>query len=177
MEDIEVPTEHLDENIREKAEESKDKWTLYLAISTAIMAVFAALGSLMAGHHSNEALIGQIRASDNWAYYQAKGIKYEITQSILLNNANPSVQATREINARQDKYKTDQEESKKKAEEAEKDSEMHLKKHITFARAVTSFQIAIAVSAIAILAKRKFLWYFGLALSVIGVALFAMGLM
>ena len=29
----------------------------------------------MAGHHSNEAMIEQIQASDHWGYYQAKGIK------------------------------------------------------------------------------------------------------
>ena len=177
MEDIEVPTEHLHEGIQEKAEESKDRWTLYLAISTALMAVFAALGSLMAGHHSNEALIEQIKSSDQWSYYQAKGIKYEITQSILLNSTDKNSAAMAEISAKQGKYKTEQQEIKDKAEEAEKVSELHLQKHITFARSVTSFQIAIAVSAIAILARKKFLWYFGLVLSVIGAVLFAMGLM
>ncbi|MDQ2720133.1 MAG: DUF4337 domain-containing protein, partial [Bacteroidota bacterium] len=82
MEEIEVPTEHLQEAVKEKAEEaSKDalgKWIMYVAISTALIAVFAAIAGLMAGHHSNEALIEQIKASDQWAYYQAKGIKAEI---------------------------------------------------------------------------------------------------
>ncbi len=175
MEDIEVPTEHLHEGIHEKAEEGKDRWSMYLAISTAMMAVFAALASLMAGHHSNEALIEQIKASDQWAYYQAKGIKYEITQSILLNSTGKSTESLAEINNKQAKYKTEQEAIKEKAQEAEKESKLHLDKHVTFARSVTSFQIAIAVSAIAILARKKFLWYFGLVLSVIGAVLFAMG--
>ncbi|NJE11498.1 DUF4337 family protein, partial [Thermococcus sp. MAR1] len=79
MEEIEVPTEHLHETIKEKAEAlGEGNWLMGVAISTALMAVFAALGSLFAGHHSNEALIEQIHASDQWAYYQAKGIKAEI---------------------------------------------------------------------------------------------------
>src|ERR1019366_5997468 len=81
MEEIEVPTEHLNEAINEKAEElreSESRWILFVAISTALMAVLAALSSLFAGHHSNEALIQQIKASDQWAYYQAKSIKAEI---------------------------------------------------------------------------------------------------
>lgn len=76
MEEIEVPTEHLHETIHEKVGEAG--WFRYVAISTALMAVFAAFSSLMAGHHSNEALIDQIKASDQWSYFQAKGIKGEI---------------------------------------------------------------------------------------------------
>src|SRR5882724_5483454 len=78
MEEIEVPTEHLHEEIKEKAEEEGGGWSLYIAISTALMAVIAAIAGMMAGHHSNEALIEQIKASDQWAFYQAKSIKAEI---------------------------------------------------------------------------------------------------
>src|SRR5882757_9286333 len=78
MEEIEVPTEHLHEEIQEKAAESSGKSSLYIAISTALMAVIAAVAGMMAGHHSNEALIEQIKASDQWAFYQAKSIKTEI---------------------------------------------------------------------------------------------------
>src|SRR5579863_5189645 len=108
MEDIEVPTEHLHEHIHEKAEENRDRWSLYVAISTAFMAVFAALGSLMAGHHSNEALIEQIKASDQWALYQAKGIKYEIAQSIIHQSAVANAETPTELTEKQNKYKTDQ---------------------------------------------------------------------
>ena len=48
MEEIEVPTEHLHEEIQEKAEEQKERWTLYVALSTAMMAVLAAVAGLLA---------------------------------------------------------------------------------------------------------------------------------
>jgi len=70
---------------------------MYAAVSTALMAVFAALGSLTAGHHSNEALIAQIKASDTWAYYQAKGIKSEIAEAIILQHATVNAEAPAEI--------------------------------------------------------------------------------
>ena len=79
MEEQEVPTEGLSEQINDKAQEEnaaeEKKWSFYIAISTALIAVLAAISSLIAGHHSNEALIEQIKASDQWAFYQAKGIK------------------------------------------------------------------------------------------------------
>lgn len=108
MEDIEVPTEHLHEEINERAKEGKG-WLLYLAISTAFMAVLAAIAGLMAGHYSNEALIEQIKASDQWAYYQAKGIKAEITALSPLKG-----------NAQIEKYKTEQQLIKEIAEDFQK---------------------------------------------------------
>src|ERR1700751_2927594 len=79
MEEQEVPTEGLSDEINEQAEKEnaaeEKKWSFYIAISTALIAVLAAISSLLAGHHSNEALIEQIKASDQWAFYQAKGIK------------------------------------------------------------------------------------------------------
>ena len=175
MEDIEVPTEHLHEKIKEQAEENRGGWSMYAAVSTAIMAVFAALGSLTAGHHSNEALIAQIKASDTWAHYQSKGIKYEISQAIVLQHAAANVEPPAEVKTKQAKYKADQEDLMKEARAAESESAFHLKKHVTLALSVTLFQIAIAISAIAMLTKRAFMWYFSLALSAAGAVLFFMG--
>ncbi len=167
MEEIEVPTEHLHETIHEKANEAG--WFRYVAISTALMAVFAAFSSLMAGHHSNEALIDQIKASDQWSYYQAKGIKGEI-KKLQANNGITDASAA-------GKYAQEQEEIKKNAEEAEHSSVHHLEKHVTLARSVTLFQIAIAISAIAILMKRKSLWVSSLVITLIGLVFFITGLL
>src|ERR1700732_2560886 len=75
MEDPEVPTEHLHEEIHHHAEHSREKWVLGVALSSALLAGLAAVASLMAGHHANEAMMSQIESSDQWSYYQSKGIK------------------------------------------------------------------------------------------------------
>lgn len=160
MEDIEVPTEHLHEQINEHAKEGK-RWSLYLAISTAFMAVLAAISGLMAGHYSNEALIEQIKASDQWAYYQAKGIKAEIAAFSPLRDSTLIV-----------KYKTEQKSIKEIAEDFQKKSQVYLDRHVILARAVTMFQIAIAISAISILTGKRWLWYFAILISLIGVVFF-----
>jgi hypothetical protein len=160
MEETEVPTEHLHEEINEHAKEGK-RWSLYLAISTAFMAVLAAITGLMAGHYSNEALIEQIKASDQWAYYQAKGIKGEIAAF------GPSKDS-----ALVAKYKKEQQPIKEIAEDFQKKSEVYLDKHVILARAVTMFQIAIAISAISILTGKRWLWYFAILISLVGVVFF-----
>ena len=170
MEEIEVPTEHLNEEINEKAEElfrkTESRWTLFVAISTALMAVLAALGGMFAGHHSNEALIMQIKSSDQWAYYQAKSIKAEIRLLLPQNVATKTPE----------EEKKEQETVKSTAEGFEKESEAHLQRHIILARCVTLLQVAIAISAIAIVTRRRFLWYAGIAIAVGGLYFFIAGI-
>ena len=77
--------EKLDEAIErlEGGEAARNvRWMLYLSLATALMAVFAAIASLEAGAHSNEAIfekneavLRQSQASDQWSYFQAKGLK------------------------------------------------------------------------------------------------------
>ena len=173
MEEIEIPTEHLHEAIKEKTEEllkkGEGKLSMYIAICTAIMAVLAAMAGLLAGHHSNEALINQIKASDQWAFYQAKSIKAEIRQ-VQLSVNSVSVKSIAET-------KKEGDEIKKAAERFEMLSEEELIKHTWLARAVTFFQVAIAVSAISILTKKTFLWIVGIAISIVGLVFFMIGLL
>ncbi|HXB42908.1 MAG TPA: DUF4337 domain-containing protein [Puia sp.] len=181
MEEMEIPTEHLHEEINEKAEEDlkerKESWALYVALSTAFMAVLAAIAGLLSGHHVNEAMIDQIKSSDQWAFYQAKSIKSEIassTDKILRSVSTKPVEDNKEVLARYEKEKA---EIKASAEEHAKDSESHLDKHVTLSKAVTIFQIAIAISAISILTKRKILWYAAILLTLAGSVFLALGVM
>jgi len=75
MEEPEVPLEHLHEHVHETAEHSGEKWISWVALSTAVLAVLAAITGLLSGKHANEAVMSQIQASDQWNYYQAKSIK------------------------------------------------------------------------------------------------------
>lgn len=179
MEEIEVPTEHLQEAIHEKAEEKmkeeKEKWTLYVALSTAFMAVLAAIAGLLSGHHVNEAMIEQIKSSDQWAFYQSKSIKSEIASSSDKILRSLSTRPIEDNSKTVERYEKEKEEIKKIAEEDAKSSEAHLIRHVTLSKAVTIFQIAIAISAIAILTKRKPLWYAAILLTIIGSVFLILG--
>ena len=179
-EEIEVPTEHLHEAIQEKAEEAKERWILYVALSTAFMAVLAAVAGLLAGHHANEALIERVKSSDQWSFYQSKSLKSEIAKNgdMILHALAPKDGPPIADNSKDiARYEKEKEEIKKTAEEAEQASEAHLNKHVPLASAVTAFQIAIAISAIAILTRRKKLWYAGMLLSLIGIVFFIVGIL
>ena len=126
MSEIEVPLEQAQENINHAAHhaEGGEKGFMNLAaVASAFLAVFAAISALFAGGYANEAMLEQIRASDQWSYYQAKGIKLAIAEM----SAKTGVGSDEKI----EKYKEDQQEIKKDAEEKQKASEELLKKHET----------------------------------------------
>jgi hypothetical protein len=176
-EEMEVPTEHLHEHMEHNAEESGQRWVMGVALSSAFLAAFAAMASLMAGHSVNEAVLQQIKAADQWNYYQAKGIKAAVLASKieLLDGLKRNVSKSDLEKVKQ--YKDDQEGIKEKADEAEKDSEHLLGKYKGLASSVTLFQIAIAIGAISALTRKKPFWFVSLGFGGIGMVFFVMGLL
>lgn len=105
-ENIEVETKELQEAIQELHEESREReeeekrssWTRWIGLTTAILAVFAAIGALQSGRLVNEALINQVKASDTWTEYQAARQKDHLYTLILnqlvdANASNPALVA------------------------------------------------------------------------------------
>src|SRR5271157_2153754 len=81
------PTE-IREEVKEELEkeEKREKWINYLALTTVILAVCATLSSFKLEHYSVDSVLNQTKASDMWAYYQAKSIKgylYEVQKETL----------------------------------------------------------------------------------------------
>ena len=154
MEEAEVPLEHLHEHVKESAEHGGARWISWAALSTAILAVLAAIAGLLSGKHANEAMMNQIEASDQWNYYQAKSIKASVLDAkmSLAGTPNESDQSKR------DRYEKEQEEIKSEAERKEAAAKSNFHKHEIFAGGVTMFQIAIAVAAISALTKIRPFW-------------------
>ena len=106
MEESEVPLEHLHEQVHESAEHTGEAWISWVALSTAILAVLAAIASLLSGEHANEAMMNQIEASDQWSYYQAKSIKSAVLDAKMAfsgapdERTNPSALVTRKSRKR-----------------------------------------------------------------------------
>ena len=198
-EEIEVETRELQETLEElhkereerQQEEHRSSWTRYIALNTALMAVVAAVAALLSGSLVNEALIErqnagieQARASDAYAYFQAKGIKSVVSGAIAdaLSEMGKSGKTVAGLRTDQVRYLQKQAASLKegKAHETARDeairkSERLLAQHHTFAYAVTLTQVAIALSAIAALTKRRNVWYLSLAVGVAGLVLFLYG--
>src|ERR1700758_2734536 len=90
MEEAEVPLEEVHEHVHHSAEHSGEKWISWVALSTAILAVLAAIAGLLSGKHANEAMMSQIESSDQWNYYQAKGIKAAVLDAKMSLGGTPT---------------------------------------------------------------------------------------
>ena len=197
MEEPEVPTEHLHEQINEHAHgeagghASKTSWIMGVALSSALLAALAAVASLKAGHSANEAVITQIQSANKqiqvanqWSYFQSKSIKesqligkIEIIE-LMGKEPNPK---DRDKAAEYKKEKADiqhqAEESQKVAEELQKKSGEFMHHHEVMAKSVTFFQVSIAVSAISVLTRRRKFWFVSLAFGGVGIVFLLQGLL
>jgi predicted cobalt transporter CbtA len=173
MEEAEIPLEHLNEEIHHRAEHGGPPWISWVALSTAILAVLAAIAGLLSGMHANEAMMSQIQASDQWGYYQAKSIKAAILEAKTTLASEQT--ATDKEKAAQ--YQEEQVEIKREAEHEQAEAKANFHKHEVFARSVTMFQIAIAIAAISALTKKRRFWFVSLVFGLAGVVFLVLGAM
>jgi hypothetical protein len=183
---MEIDTDKLHEEIHEEVEREGGALLKAIALTTALFAALAAVAALRAGGTVNEALVMkteatrlQAEASDQWAAYQAKGIKSEIQQASetawLALGKTPPAAFARE----RQRYAREQAEIARVAHDKEHerdrksaaaDHQMH--QHHRFANSVALFQVAIALGAVAALTRVRMVWYGSLAVGVCGAALF-----
>jgi Ni/Fe-hydrogenase subunit HybB-like protein len=181
MEEAEIPLDQVQEQVEHVTHGSGHKqhtgWITWAALLSAILAVLAAVSALYAGSRANEAMMDQMRASDQWSYYQAKGIKSAILESRLELFEKMGKNISAQSKEKLAKYSEEQKEIQNKAEHFEKVSEANFEQHEIFAHAVTFFQIAIAVTAIAVLAKRRRFLFVSGVFGLIGAGYLVQGLL
>ncbi len=153
-EDENSAVEKIHEDLHEHAEQSREGWIRYAAVLSAIFAVFSSLAGMISSHDADTAMLAQIQASDQWAYYQAKGIKATIRESeaAILKNKNQDDSAAR---GKAEIYHAEQEDIKKKAEALSDKSTHAFERHEMLSRGVSLFQIGIVMIAIGVLVKRR----------------------
>ncbi|MGC1456295.1 MAG: DUF4337 domain-containing protein [Nitrospirota bacterium] len=171
------------------AEEKKEPWLSYLALTTVIFAVCATLSTLKGGGYSTRSVMSQAQASDQWAYYQSKSIKeyvYDLQREKFEMDLKTNKGMSRALAAdyekriaaykeKIDRYEKEKEEIKTKAEGLEKrrdDAQVHSG---AFGLAAMFLQIAILLSSIAALMKKKLFWFIGMGAGAFGLLYFLNG--
>ena len=170
-------TEHAQEHIHHEAAHGHGpRWITAAALTAALLAALAAVAGGQSSGHLTKSTHSRIEWSDKWAQYQSKSIKnYVLTsQEDLLKALKTEVPK-----GLMDKYagnEADKKELAAKAEELGRVSDEHLEAHETFERATMMFHIAIAVVAIAVVAKRKEFWWMSMVGGAVGVYFFGAAL-
>lgn len=153
-----------------------------IAMIAAVLATLAAVSSYQAGAtqaaaalHKNDAVIRKTEAANQWAYFQAKSTKEAIAEVARLGAA-PEVQRvlTDEI-ARYGRDKAEIERTARGFETAATDADRQaagrMHEHHRWAQATTALQVAIAMAAIALITRRRWLLVMVYAFAAAGISL------
>lgn len=159
-----------------------------IAVITAIIATVGAIFSYMggatqanAGLYKNNAAIKKTEASNQWNYFQSKSTKQSLAE--LARDLAPEDKKAG-YQKKIDRYEIEKNEIKTTAEKLEaeattwdksSDEQMHL--HHRWAQATTVLQVSIALAAIALLTRKKWLEYGMFALAGVGLVLGTMALL
>ena len=157
-----------DHEVEHVTQHGGDSFTARLAVLTAVLSTVGAIFGYMGGHSQNaalllknEAAIQKTSASNQWNYYQAKSNKQNLAElSITLTSGDVQEKYRQEV----ERYKQEKAEIKDDADkleavarEADKKSEVEMHVHERWALATTLLQIAIALSAITLLTRKRWL--------------------
>ncbi|MEK8052438.1 DUF4337 domain-containing protein [Ideonella sp. DXS22W] len=170
-----------DHELEHAAQHDPEGFAGQLAVITAILATVGALFSYMggatqanAGLYKNNAAIKKTEASNQWNYYQAKSSKQNLSElavALVPEDRKPKYQDEIE------RYKKEKAEIKAGAEKLEaeavewdKKSDEQMHQHHRWAQATTALQISIAMAAIALLTKKRWLEWGTIGVGALGVA-------
>jgi hypothetical protein len=188
-EEIDIETHELREKVHAELEREGGALLRTIALSTAIVAAFAAVAALRAGSTVNEALVlkteatrAQVEASDQWALFQAKGIKGAVAEASRNAWLAAGKEPPPELAAHEVEYAAQKVEIEQKAAAAERTRDEKLEeadhlmhRHHRFANAVALSQVSIALGAVAALTRARSVWLGSIGLGAAGLAMFVAG--
>jgi Domain of unknown function (DUF4337) len=171
--------------LAERAEHAEhDSALARVTITMAILAVIVAAASLMGHRSATEQLLAQTKATDQWAYYQAKDIRrrsYELfidEIGVFSLQNSPQVEAVKAKYEKEiEKYKDQQNEAQTKAKETEDEVIMLQKRVDRFDLAEVLLEAALVICSITLLTRKQVFWGIGLVMGACGVAIAIAGLL
>src|SRR5579862_2691453 len=172
------------EELSEKSGEAKAPFDKKVAATMAIIAAALAIVSVLGQIFATEELLAQQKASDQWAYYQAKSIRRyesEITRDLFeaLKNGPVNVDAKSpdqfgdKYRQNIDRYAKDGEEIQGEAQKLESESQLKGKQALRFHLGEVFLEIGIVFASLAILTKRSLIWMTSMVSAGVGVAIAA----
>lgn len=160
------------EEIEEHVHHAKEPFDKLVAGSMAIIAALLAVVSVLGQHFNTEMLLNQQQSSDEWAFYQAKNIRRYSAQlgQDLLSQMNAPSDAIHKYVQDGEKYDKQMEEIQEKAKDLEKERDVANAKSKRFHIGEVFLEVAIVLSSLAILTKRKPMYFGGAVFAMIGIA-------
>ena len=174
----------------EELEERRDKaFSRRVALTTAIYAVVLAIASLGGNNSMKDMLLAQQQSSDQWAFYQAKVVREHLYRAQKLVMEAELADAAAVRGPRQDRlqalakqfadeekrYNAEKKDIEKDAKRLEHERDVNRDRDPYFDYAEVLLQIAIVCSSVSILSTSRPMFWFSMALALLGVVFTANG--
>ncbi|MBA3772100.1 MAG: DUF4337 domain-containing protein [Ramlibacter sp.] len=174
------PHDHEMEHAVQHASQSGmiNQIAMFTAVIATVGAIFAYMGGATqanAGLYKNNAAIKKTEAANQWNYFQSKSTKQSLAE-VSRDLSPPDKQGIYQTKVeRYEKEKKEIEADARKLEaqatEWDKRSDEQMHQHHRWAQATTALQVSIALAAIALLTKKKWLEWGMFGMGGIGVAI------
>ena len=165
----------VNEELNEEAEKAREPFDKRVALSMAIIAALLAIVSVLGHLLSNEELLAQQRASDQWAFYQAKDIRRydsEIALDFLKAMKDGSLaERVQHYSENAEKYDHDRAEIQKEATQLQEESKLKGRQALRLETSEVFLEVGIVFASLAILTKRTIVWGTSLVSAAAGVAI------
>ncbi len=171
------------QELRERAEKAREDRSLAaVSLTMAVVAVCVAVVSLL-GHraHTEEVLL-QAKASDQWAYYQAKSIRQhedelfsDLSGFVAGKDSDGMGKFHEKVGQEAERYKHDKEEIKDEADKLVAEGRFAQRRADRYDLAEVFLEVGLVVTSITLLSGRRIFWHFGIVLTVVGVVVAVLG--
>jgi len=137
------------------------------------------------GHRSHtEELLMQNRATDQWAYYQAKNIRlhnYDMSLDMLpiieFKDKEQAGKIQEKYKAQIDRYTKEQADIEEKAKDFENESARAQRKADRFDLGEVFLEVALVICSLALLSSKRFYWFLGIVSGLAGLGIAATGML
>ncbi len=172
------------QELQESAEKGREKSMAAVSLTMAVVAVCVAVVSLLGHRAHTEEVVQQAKASDQWAYYQAKNIREhedvlfaDMAGVMASNDAGAAAKVREKYGQEAERYKHDKEEIKEKAGELDREVATETRRADRYDLAEVFLEIGLVITSITLLSGKRIFWYLGIVLTVVGLVIAVMGAM
>jgi hypothetical protein len=163
--------------LEEQAEEAAQHNLAPVTVTMAILAVLVAAVSLLGHRAHTEEIVLQTKATDQWAFYQAKDIRrraYEVFLDQLsiftVQNAEQAQKAREKYSKQVERYTEEQKEIQADAKKEETEMATEQRRADRFDLGEVLLEAGLVICSITLLTRKRMFWYCGTVLGVLGVA-------
>jgi hypothetical protein len=168
----------VNEELHEVAHEARTREDKRIGLTMAIFAVLLAVTTMLGHRTHTESVLTQTRATDQWAYYQAKNIRahmYEANSQMAAALAPNGEKLAEDFKSRGEKQRADAENVRSTAEKLEAETQAVERKATHYDLAEIFFEVAIVLCSITLLAGSGMYWRLSFISTVIGILIAARG--